>query len=913
MVPDRKVPVARKPTGGQGFALTEKRRIPPELLRDGDEVYVGTSGVDGIDSLLAANPHPYQTGDSPGPPSFSNSFTTSSTKPVGFQRTVGDQGLRIFGEPSAGTDGTVVFTLPSRFRLTKRAWFPSERADTGAAGTFRADTNGDVTWLDTAGADGQDGLDGGAITIPFTFSTTTTVGDPGSGFMRFNNATQGFTTTVVVDNNNLHGQDVTAIYGSIDDTNRHGQQIGNLRVVKKGDETKFYEFSVVSMAQGSGYWTLTVVRNGEGSGSNQFANNDDVLFMFTPAGKDGFGGAITLRYLFDPDTSNGNPDPGYFRLDDSDPALAAQMFISVNGYPYPNGGDWQNVFANALSESTSVILGQIRIFGYDQPDGNFAIYDLMHVTAHVGYSALDVVYLGGSFTTTDLGDQLIFTFIPKGDAGDNNGLTYTFDDTTTDSDPGDGNLRLSASTQNSSTTIRADLKDAFGNTWTSVLDTFDDSSSTVKGQILLKNAGDSTKWLTFNVTAVASPSGYRNITVANTGSSASSPFVDGDTLQLYFARTGDKGDAGAAANVATDTIWDAKGDLAAATGADAAVAVPVGADGYVLTADSGESAGVKWAATGTGGGGSGSQTTFAAGASQSYSDPGSSFATIEVVCIGAGGGGGGGPSAVSTAKGGGTGGGGGCVTRAIFRRSDLTFPVTVNVAAGTAGGTGGAAGAGASGGNSTDAGTTNFGPYLIAGGGGKGIGGIAGNSVGGGGGGSVTSATGGSAGTPASTVTGLSGQGTVASSGVNGAAADWGGGSGGGSTTSAARNGGDSINGGPAGASGGFVTVGNVGNNGGSGGGNQLYSNGGAANGGTGGSSPQVGGGTHNSFTGPYCGPGGGGGGGGSAGHGGGDGGPGGIGAGGGGGGAGSNSAGSNNKGGDGGTGGDGRVIVIAY
>lgn len=47
-------------------------------------------------------------------------------------------------------------------------------------------------------------------------------------------------------------------------------------------------------------------------------------------------------------------------------------------------------------------------------------------------------------------------------------------------------------------------------------------------------------------------------------------------------------------SVATDVIWDTKGDLAAATGADAAVKVPAGANGTVLLADSTQSAGVGW-------------------------------------------------------------------------------------------------------------------------------------------------------------------------------------------------------------------------------------------------------------------------------------------------------------------------------
>lgn len=48
--------------------------------------------------------------------------------------------------------------------------------------------------------------------------------------------------------------------------------------------------------------------------------------------------------------------------------------------------------------------------------------------------------------------------------------------------------------------------------------------------------------------------------------------------------------------VATDTIWNTKGDLAAATGSDAAIRLGIGVDGTVLTADSGEPTGMKWEA-----------------------------------------------------------------------------------------------------------------------------------------------------------------------------------------------------------------------------------------------------------------------------------------------------------------------------
>jgi hypothetical protein len=52
---------------------------------------------------------------------------------------------------------------------------------------------------------------------------------------------------------------------------------------------------------------------------------------------------------------------------------------------------------------------------------------------------------------------------------------------------------------------------------------------------------------------------------------------------------------GGGGDVATDTIWDAKGDLALGTGADTAARLPVGSNGQILTADPALTLGVKWA------------------------------------------------------------------------------------------------------------------------------------------------------------------------------------------------------------------------------------------------------------------------------------------------------------------------------
>lgn len=61
--------------------------------------------------------------------------------------------------------------------------------------------------------------------------------------------------------------------------------------------------------------------------------------------------------------------------------------------------------------------------------------------------------------------------------------------------------------------------------------------------------------------------------------------------------------AAAAGGMVADTLWDAKGDLAVASAADTGGRLAVGTNGQVLTADSAQTLGVKWATPSAGGGG----------------------------------------------------------------------------------------------------------------------------------------------------------------------------------------------------------------------------------------------------------------------------------------------------------------------
>jgi hypothetical protein len=151
--------------------------------------------------------------------------------------------------------------------------------------------------------------------------------------------------------------------------------------------------------------------------------------------------------------------------------------------------------------------------------------------------------VSGGWSFTD-GSGRLKTSGDMGPAGGGIPIPYRFSTTTTDSDPGNGYLRLSNATQNAATTIRADLLASDATDWTSVLASFADSSNNVKGYIRLFKTADPSQWLLFTVSAVASPSGYKNVTVANVGSSSASPFADGDAITLSFERVGDQGAQG---------------------------------------------------------------------------------------------------------------------------------------------------------------------------------------------------------------------------------------------------------------------------------------------------------------------------------------------------------------------------------
>lgn len=133
-------------------------------------------------------------------------------------------------------------------------------------------------------------------------------------------------------------------------------------------------------------------------------------------------------------------------------------------------------------------------------------------------------------------------------------INYTFSTTTTDSDPGAGNLRLNNATQNTASEIFVDLLDNLGTDWTEGIDSMDASTNPTRGFVRIIKQDDLTKWILFKLTGVQIVSGYRKLDVTIVDSSAASPFANNDQVLLHFTPAGDAGTGGTGDTVVPFTL-----------------------------------------------------------------------------------------------------------------------------------------------------------------------------------------------------------------------------------------------------------------------------------------------------------------------------------------------------------------------
>ena len=155
---------------------------------------------------------------------------------------------------------------------------------------------------------------------------------------------------------------------------------------------------------------------------------------------------------------------------------------------------------------------------------------------------------------------------PAGADGRDAGIKYTYSTTTTAADPGSGYLRFNNATLSSATEMYISETDGYGNGIAATLATWDDSTSTVRGTLTLRAAGDPTTFVQFQITGTLTDNGtWDTFTVAYV--SGSTAVVDATVFHLEFSRTGQKGDTGATGSISSMTTNRLLGRYSSGTGA----------------------------------------------------------------------------------------------------------------------------------------------------------------------------------------------------------------------------------------------------------------------------------------------------------------------------------------------------------
>jgi len=199
-------------------------------------------------------------------------------------------------------------------------------------------------------------------------------------------------------------------------------------------------------------------------------------------------------------------------------------------------GTWQGTWATA----TDYVVGDIVKDTNPTPN---VIYRCN--TAHTSTGSLPI----SSNADVAKWDQII-TDGATGATGTSQGVEMLWDSATADSDQGAGTVWINNATASSATVLYMDDVDDNAASINAMVDSWDDSTSTIRGTVTIRKQTAQENFHIFNVTgAVTSASTYSKIAVTHVASAGT--ISDTDAVSVNFTRTGDFG-----ISSGYDYLWD---------------------------------------------------------------------------------------------------------------------------------------------------------------------------------------------------------------------------------------------------------------------------------------------------------------------------------------------------------------------
>ena len=250
--------------------------------------------------------------------------------------------------------------------------------------------------------------DGDFAGLDYTFSTTTTDSDPGSGTLRLNHGTFGSVTAAYIDDSDANSADVSAYLLSFDDSTNVSNR-GQLRITKKTAPANYVIFNITGASTDASGYVKLALTHVDSNGS--FSNADSIALEFSSSGNIGIPAGLNMTYSTT--TSDSDPGTGVIRFNNATLSSASIAYVD----DADSAG--ANIEAYVLSwddSTTTALRGTITMTKRDNP-AIFAIWNITGASTDAsGYSKLALTYVTGTGSFSD-SDAIVLSFVRTGNQG----------------------------------------------------------------------------------------------------------------------------------------------------------------------------------------------------------------------------------------------------------------------------------------------------------------------------------------------------------------------------------------------------------------------------------------------------------------------------------------------------------------
>jgi hypothetical protein len=204
--------------------------------------------------------------------------------------------------------------------------------------------------------------------LPYTFSTTTTDSDPGSGIVRFNNATQNAATEIYIDDEDNSGTNVSGVIALLAGGNNPSSVLGYVTIRKEFAPENFITMKITTLTSASGYTKLVGTVEAS-SGATPFSDTDNLYFSIDVSGDKGDPGDISgpgsstdnavVRW---DGTSGTTTQNSSVTIDDSgNVTTAGRIHSTTTGFRFPDNTD--QTTAGVIGPASSTDNALVRFDG----------------------------------------------------------------------------------------------------------------------------------------------------------------------------------------------------------------------------------------------------------------------------------------------------------------------------------------------------------------------------------------------------------------------------------------------------------------------------------------------------------------------------------------------------------------------